>query len=131
MNYRVIYFILFIIIFYIITGKKTYYGKSKYGRGVFCRNIIFPGETIEKSPTIFIDNYDTSLGNYVFKRNNNLHVGFGIASMFNHSDKPNVEWDFSDNREIKFKANRFILPSEELMIHYGMNYWKNKNNKKY
>lgn len=125
MNNIYIYFIC-LIIFYYFFGIKTYYGKSKFGRGIISCNIILPGEIIEKSPTIFIDEFDEALSDYVFNNNGKYHVTFGLGSMFNHNDKPNVDWYFSKNREITYIANRMILPSEELFISYGKKYWRKR-----
>jgi hypothetical protein len=50
------YLIFFIIVLLFINRKKTYFSiDKKIGRGIFCNNIIFPGEIIEISPTIEIE----------------------------------------------------------------------------
>ena len=52
-------FILLIVLtlfFVFKMRKKTYYGiDKKIGRGVFCHNILLPGEVIEISPTLHIE----------------------------------------------------------------------------
>ena len=61
-------FILVLIYFYSKLEKKTYYGiDKKIGRGVFCHNIILPGEIIEISPTLHIEKTnDNELNKYLF-----------------------------------------------------------------
>ena len=127
-------FILLIIItlfFVFKMRKKTYYGiDKKIGRGVFCHNILLPGEVIEISPTLHIEKTaDTELNKYLFNFKNNNMVGFGISSMFNHSDSPNVHWEYNDFGDIIFTSKKIILPGQQLYIDYGKKYWQNRTDK--
>ena len=128
-----IYLVFFLVISYLILNrKKTYFGvDKKVGRGVFCNNIILPGEIVEKCPTLMIDNetFDVDLQNYLFTDGVNNHVGLGIAGLFNHSDTPNIRWYFSEDNEISFIANKLILPNEQLTINYGEEYWPTREEK--
>ena len=124
------YLVFLLIIYLFINRQKFYYGvDKKIGRGLFCNNIIFPGEVIETCPTLEVEYTDDSLNNYIFKNGNYLYVGFGIGSMFNHSDEPNVTWYFTKNKEIEFKAIKFILYGQQLTIDYGKKYWKYRKDK--
>ena len=67
------YLVFFIIIYLFINRKKTYYDFDiKVGRGVFCNNIIFPGEIVEICPTLEVDYSDNSLEKYLFSNNSKL-----------------------------------------------------------
>ena len=124
------YLVFLLIVYLFIYRQKFYYGvDKKIGRGVFCNNIIFPGEIIEVCPTLEVDYTDNSLNSYIFKNNNYLYVGFGVASMFNHNDNPNVRWVFNKDNDIVFQATKFIFYGQQLTIDYGNNYWKYRKDK--
>ena len=125
------FILLFVILFLFLELEKTYYGiDKKIGRGVFCHNILLPGEIIEISPTIHIERTsDTELNKYLFNFKNYNIVGFGISSMFNHSDSPNVHWKYNDLGDIIFTSKKIIFPGQQLFINYGDNYWKNRTDK--
>tara|TARA_B100000768_G_scaffold179917_1_gene198661 strand:+ start:241 stop:633 length:393 start_codon:yes stop_codon:yes gene_type:complete len=127
---KFIYFILILILIFKIR-KKTYYGiDRKIGRGVFCHNFILPGEIIEISPILHIEKTsDVELNKYLFKYQTNSVIGLGIASMFNHSDNPNILWDYNKIGDIVFISNKLILPGQQLFINYGKRYWKNRKDK--
>ena len=127
MNIEKIYLVFFLMIIIFLFRKKTYFGiDKKIGRGIFCNNIIFPGEIVEISPTLEITDLKTEnpLKNYIFTDKKFVYVGFGIASMFNHSDDPNVVWHFDKNKNIVFTATKLILAGQQLYISYGKKYWK-------
>lgn len=124
------YLVFLLIIYLFINRQKVYYGVDrKIGRGVFCNNIIFPGEIIETCPTLEVDYTDNSLESYIFKNDKYLYIGFGISSMFNHMDDPNVTWYFTENNDIVFQATKFILYGQQLTINYGKKYWKYRKDK--
>ena len=127
-----IYLILILILILIFKiRKKTYYGiDRKIGRGVFCHNFILPREIIEISPILHIEKTsDIELNNYLFNYKNNSVIGFGIASMFNHSDNPNIKWDYNKLGDIVFISKKLILPGQQLFIDYGKKYWENRKDK--
>tara|TARA_B110000908_G_C10263185_1_gene460983 strand:- start:3723 stop:4130 length:408 start_codon:yes stop_codon:yes gene_type:complete len=126
------YLIFFIIVLLFINRKKTYFSiDKKIGRGIFCNNIIFPGEIIEISPTIEIEKIynNNPIQHYLFTDKKYNYVGFGLSSMFNHSDNPNVIWYFNKDKEIVFKATTLILCGQQLLINYGKKYWQSRNDK--
>jgi len=108
------------------------------GRGIRAAKSIKKGELIEASPTCsfpseqrkIIDN--TSLFDYYFVRNAEYqdtekqatgYMVFGLASLCNHTDKPNaiVEWDENDTTGVwaHLIALEDIQTGEEIMISYA------------
>jgi SET domain-containing protein len=116
---------------YILKETPVYYNTDKnFKRGVFAARNIKLGEKIEVSPTIHIEKVDGILKNYVFEKSGKHYVAFGCGSMFNHSDKPNVDWSFNDRNDILFVANKPIRKNDQLMINYGTYYWTSRSDKK-
>lgn len=123
------------------------------GRGVFCTKPIAPEELVEFCPYVKTthEKIPSPLNDYIFsltdpdmfKRSTDdseeykervkpvmLMLGFG--AMYNHSDRPNLSWEFfcknpltDDVKEqyIIFRAQRHIMPNDELTISYGDPYW--------
>ncbi|OCF73669.1 hypothetical protein I204_05513 [Kwoniella mangroviensis CBS 8886] len=99
------------------------------GRGVFAPTIIPAGTLIEESPVLVITQReweegkmnDSVLGSYGFCwRDGGMGIGLGLASLFNHSSSPNVNFirQFS-NSTIKFITTKKIEKGEELCICYS------------
>ncbi|OCF55599.1 hypothetical protein L486_07083 [Kwoniella mangroviensis CBS 10435] len=99
------------------------------GRGVFAPTIIPAGTLIEESPVLVIAQReweegkmnDSVLGSYGFCwRDGGMGIGLGLASLFNHSSSPNVNFirQFS-NSTIKFITTKKIEKGEELCICYS------------
>jgi SET domain-containing protein len=116
---------------YILKETPIYYNiDTKLGRGVFATKNLRNGQRIELSPTIEVENVSGTLKNYVFGKDGKEYVAFGCGSMFNHSDKPNVNWSFNPNNDLLFVANKNIKKGEQLFINYGVHYWKNRKQDK-
>lgn len=105
------------------------------GRGVFAKRHIPKGTTILLDPVIVLspEEFDllsvTTLCNHVFKWSHDVSgreadlycVAFGLGSMINHADAPNVKGrDIHDQLMIGFEATRDIEPDEELFLDYGV-----------
>ena len=126
------------------------------GRGVFCTKPIVPEELVEFCPYIKTDTKKLvpPLNDYIFslpdpdmfarayqdedslkkykKRAKPVMLMMGFGAMYNHSDHPNLYWDFfsknpltDDVQEqyIIFRAHRHIMPNQECTISYGAPYW--------
>lgn len=117
---------------YFIYSKAS----SIHGWGVFTKGFLPKGTIIERSAiiTLPVDPHNpvSLLDDYRFgwpqnKKWNEIVIGLGYASLYNHSVEPNVEWDSdTDSRLLIFKTIRDIEPEEELFIFYGDNYsWNN------
>ncbi len=111
------------------SGIEIKASKGK-GRGVFATRRFRAGEIIETAPALTVPKAEveilakTYLGSYLFTTDNgkNLVLGLGIASMFNHDDEANAEFDvFVDC--ISIRAKRAIPIGQEITIHYG---WRAK-----
>ena len=83
------------------------------------------GETIELSPVFILKDPTEKLpGEFrrrVFKWSNTPYsaIALGYGSLYNHSDKPNVEYKSNMERMVmEFIALRDIDPREELTISY-------------
>lgn len=106
------------------------------GYGVFSNRDILQDEIIEISPFLILPNSEISSNNpisdYIFKYDNNKSCFvLGYGSMYNHSDNPNIEYYFNDDKTFfMYKATRNIEKNEELCISYGDQYWSSRNIKK-
>src|SRR3989344_3633999 len=97
------------------------------GRCVFALRDFSAGETIEICPVVVIPNKDCQLldkskiSYYYFEWGENegsLALGFG--SLYNHSYKPNAEYDHDEPRFcIIFKALKDIKKGEEITVNYN------------
>jgi SET domain-containing protein len=110
---------------------------SIHGWGVFAREPIQAGEILEESPflplpmkngessSLLIDyrfNFPSGSG----KKWVQQVVGFGFASLYNHSDTPNAEWSSDASRMVFiFRCTTDIAKDEEIFVYYGgQNYWE-------
>nr|XP_018267059.1 uncharacterized protein I303_01042 [Kwoniella dejecticola CBS 10117]OBR89217.1 hypothetical protein I303_01042 [Kwoniella dejecticola CBS 10117] len=99
------------------------------GRGVFAPSSIPAGTIIEESPVLVITQKewdeghmnDTILGSYGFCwKDGGMGIGLGLASLFNHSSSPNVNFIRSySTSTIKFITSKRIEKDEELCICYS------------
>jgi SET domain-containing protein len=99
------------------------------GRGVFATHAIAKDEVIEISPVIALTADDsviiqqTSLHAYTFANQGDPTemqscLALGLASLYNHSDKPNA--DFTVNSKIVvIRAKSPIKKGTEITIDYG------------
>lgn len=99
------------------------------GRGVFTKEAIPAGTTIEVSPVLVLSNSDTQtvdttkLHNYIFLwgvRETRSCVALGYCSIYNHSYEPNCEYEMDfDAETMAIKTRRAIKKGEELQINYN------------
>ncbi len=100
--------------------------------GVFASGPISAGELIEQCHALPLERnwqrIDTVLNHYLFAwpyDGDGRALAFGIASVFNHGDAPNVTWrTLVQAQRIDFRALRDIAAGEELLIDYGAEYWQ-------
>ena len=111
------------------------------GLGVFAREAIAEGETIEICPLMSLGknpghkNQDPFF-NYRFSYpregahngNQDMVVAWGYGSLYNHSNSPNTDWiDHPTEKAFQFIAKKDIFPDEEITIHYGgEEYWRSR-----
>ncbi len=113
-------------------SDKVYINKSKIpnaDRGVFARNEIKKGETIERCPIIEISKNDTAalkdsfLVTYFFyfgKNKEKIAVALGFGSIYNHSYKPNAKYEIKpNNKVIEFTAIGAINKDDEITFNYS------------
>ena len=125
---------------------SLYVGKSKYGRGIFTSSAIKKGQVVEVCPCVPLTLAEykaicqTKLENYVYtwigpkqspttpqEKWSSACVVFGLGSMYNHSDSPNLDWTASLSKlSFTFKALRAIKAGEELTHDYSWPEWKRK-----
>jgi hypothetical protein len=110
---------------------------GRYGRGVFALTDFRFGEVVEVCPYI-VDPGDTLAGrflDYVWDEEGHSVLVFGLGSIFNHSDLPNVCWKYKDDtfdpndpneQFLVFFALRDVMRGEELLVDYGAGYWKTR-----
>ncbi|WVQ97140.1 hypothetical protein IAU59_004250 [Kwoniella sp. CBS 9459] len=99
------------------------------GRGVFAPASIPAGTLIEESPVLVLTKEeweggrmnDSILGSYGFCwSNGGMAIGLGLASLFNHSSSPNVNFIRSTaNGTIRFMTSKRVEKGEELCICYS------------
>ena len=105
---------------------------SIHGLGVFARQDITAGETLERCAYIVIDDDDLQevnrLNDYLFTSPddpNDYLVVMGCGMLYNHASPPNAKWevDETDNRFLRFYADCDIGAGEEIFHDYGEEYW--------
>jgi SET domain-containing protein len=96
------------------------------GLGVFAKEKIFSGETIEITPLIKLNTPHDSdvLFDYRFyyktQDNDMIYVVvLGYGSLYNHSDQNNAGWRNGKSMTFEFFALRDIEPGEEICTNYG------------
>ena len=102
-------------------------------RGLFATRDIKKGEIIETCPSLLDkdSNWGKTVANdYVFEYNNtDSALVLGYCSMLNHSDNPNIDYEFKD-KDLVLTANRNINKGEELFNSYGDHWWESRDYKK-
>ena len=101
------------------------------GHGVLSCDYIDAGEIVEECPYIELDNDAVKispLNNYLFRIDDGKYaLALGAGSLYNHKNQPNIKYEIDENKKvIRFRAIREILPSEELFVSYGKDYWKSR-----
>ena len=98
---------------------------SIHGLGVFARQDIAAGETLERCAYIVIDDDDLQevnrLNDYLFTSPddpNDYLVVMGCGMLYNHASPPNAKWevDETDNRFLRFYADCDIGAGEGLFL---------------
>ena len=112
--------------------KITVRNSPIHGLGVFAAQDIAAGETLERCAYIVIDDDDLQevnrLNDYLFTSPddpNDYLVVMGCGMLYNHGVPANAKWevDETDNRFLRFYADRDIAAGEELFHDYGEEYW--------
>ncbi|MCL6096467.1 MAG: SET domain-containing protein-lysine N-methyltransferase [Patescibacteria group bacterium] len=124
----------------LLASDKIYIRKSKIlnaGRGVYARCDIQKDEIIEKCPVIEVPKHDMAnlresfLVTYFFyfgKNKERLAVALGFGSIYNHTHKPNAEYQIKPVEGcIDFIALNDIKKDEEITINYNPGIPKNKS----
>lgn len=101
---------------------------DKDGWGVFARRNIKKYSLLEENPIIVVDAEkmrqisEVLTYSYGLSDTQNM-IGFGFASLYNHSFNPNAEWkkDYL-NMTIEHFAIEDIRAGEEILINYGEAY---------
>lgn len=107
---------------------------TRHGRGVFTRAPIARGTVIERCVALLLTPGTTELFDYRFNwpRNDRrtYAVALGFGSLYNHSDRPNVDWETRDDLDLfVFHALRDLEEDEEIVIDYGGEWWKRRSDK--
>lgn len=94
-----------------------------HGRGVFARDSIMKGDTLEECHYFQLDDsnfkkLDRELSRYVFDKKGKLCVVMGLAMCYNHSLDPLADWRISEH-SFRFFALRDIREGEEITIDYA------------
>lgn len=128
-------------------SNKPYYKSPKIeirrskisGVGVFANADIMAGEILEECPYIVIESawkhIPDTLKDYIFYNGrkykwNESVIVFGYGSIFNHSENGKAKWYIDKKRKkFKFIALEDIKAQDEILVHYGEEYWKNRDYK--
>ena len=103
----------------LITVKRM----PRKGRGVFAKEFIRAGTTIERVPVLVVPIADIAasrLADYAFtwsRRRVALALGYG--SLYNHSYTPNARYLEAGRSAQEFVAIRDIVPGEEITVNYN------------
>ncbi len=109
-------------------GKVSKNHKGRFVRGMFATAKIRKGEVIEVCPVIVLPLKDkkalekTLLFDYYFYwgAKNQPAIVLGYGSIYNHSYKPNAEYDQNVKKQtMTFRALRDIKPGEEIRTNYN------------
>ena len=104
-------------------------------RGLFATRDYKEGDIIERCPTISVDRDSqvNILNDYYYDsiESDKFLLSFGYCSLINHSkEKQNCTWEVIDNNNyIKMYAIKDISKGEELYVHYGDDYWNERDYK--
>jgi SET domain-containing protein len=103
----------------------------KYGRGLYAKRKIPKNTVVEISPVIIVKDKDrrrlskTKLADYIFdwgtlQPKRKASVVLGLGSIFNHSNKPNVTYDYDfKGKCMVFKTTKKVPKGKQLFIDYG------------
>jgi uncharacterized protein len=151
---RIAYVVVFFALLWMVSSTKESYDKLPRGslvkvptygpfsirigestcvkgqRGVFATADFQEGDVVEKCPCVLVPS-DMDLGGfneYTFDAGKGKQgLAFGYGCMYNHSKKPNVEFDYDRKTNTKtYTALRDIAAGEELFSSYGSGWWKGR-----
>lgn len=108
--------------------KLSEYLNNNNDLGVYANKNYKKNETIEISPLLKInkDNCD-NLIDYIFKYKNIFYMSFGYIPLINHSeDKYNCLFEILNKKTIKMYAIKPIKKGDELLTHYGDDYFTSR-----
>ena len=96
------------------------------GRGIVATRDIAAGELIETAPVLVIPNCEwemidvSFLFGYIYLWGDEVGVGMGLSSFYNHSYSPNAFYvKHLERRTLEFRALRPIPAGEEIVINYN------------
>lgn len=111
-----------------ITASGVRVGRSPiHGFGMFATRDLAPGEVLERSPVLVIDEDDealvaeTVLDGYCYTWDDGaLGLGLGYTSLYNHSSNPNARyWTMPEHGMIEVVVHRPIRAGEEVLVTYN------------
>lgn len=98
-------------------------------RGVFAKDAMQKGESIERCPILAISPEDTqeiaeeSLVSYMFyfgEKKEQALIALGFGSLYNHTDEPNAAYEIKPEENIiEFTAIKDIQKDEEITVNYA------------
>ena len=100
---------------------------GRKGRGVFARMRIGKNAVIERVPVVILPVVDivsparqTKLASYVFNWGDGfVAIALGYGSLYNHSSRPNADFQKEGRSTQVFSARRDIEAGEEITIDYN------------
>ncbi len=99
-----------------------------HGYGVFAEKDISKDEIVEECYTLLTTESVDDLSNYYFKAGEKSALPMGYGCIYNHSDTPNVSYEFHfDTQLMIFKASMFIKKGEEIFSSYGQDWFSSRN----
>jgi SET domain-containing protein len=132
-------------IFY-VNSKIMIHNSNVHGYGVFAREEIKEGETIEVCRLLRLAwrmayQSDPVIRDYVWGTVNcpceqcklhgpNAFIALGFGSIYNHKDEPNttIKLDY-EKGSMTVVAKTNIGRNEEIFVTYGQKYWMTRSNK--
>ena len=99
-------------------------------RGVFATASFAKGDVVERCPCVMVPSTLElgRLGDYAFDADDDTQgLAFGYGCMYNHSKRPNVEFEYDAKTNVKtYTATRDIAAGDELFSSYGPGWWKER-----
>jgi len=121
-------------LWHMLSQERIRLARSKiHGLGVFANKNFRTGQTVEVCPCIIVSDAEladqTELSNYAHfmehKKDEYAIVTLGFGSLYNHSNKPNAEWEELEKEDRIFIVMKTIKPirvDEEITIYYSEYY---------
>ncbi len=99
-----------------------------HGYGVFAAQNLPKAMLIEKCPLVFFEDESELFYKYSFACQGKRALSFGYGSIYNHSDTPNVRFDYDPTENLLlFTTLRPIRAGEELLSYYGKDWFSSRN----